>query len=87
MTPMQIIVRLDAVNEYLAEHNLEDGSSPILVALMQRDGTSSGQPALMLVIEVEGRKVLAKTTLRLMEGACRAMRVASGIDSDGRPLG
>lgn len=82
MTPMTIIVRADVVNEFLAEHGLEEGCVPIQTALMHHEGTVSGQPALMLVIEVDGKKVLAKTTLRLMEMAVRAMRAASGMDFD-----
>lgn len=83
MTPMTIIVRPDAVNDYLVEHGLEHGNVPVEAALMQAEGTNTGQPALLLIIEVDGKKVLAKTTLRLMETAVRAMRAASEPSGSG----
>ncbi len=86
MTHMRVIVDPYEVNRILNEHALEDGSIPINMALIQLESTSSGQPSIMLLIEVDGKMVLAKTTLRLMEAACRAMRIASGIDLDGNPL-
>lgn len=83
MTPMQIILREDAVDEYLTEHGFEHGAASIGVALLQIGGTARGKPAIMLVIDVDGKKVLAKTTLTLMESACRAMRIASESDAGG----
>jgi hypothetical protein len=77
VTPMTIIVRPDAVNDCLVEHGLEHGYVPVEAALMQAEGTNNGHPALLLIIEVDGKKVLAKTTLWLMESAVRAMRAAS----------
>lgn len=85
-TSMDVIVGDDAVERYLSEHGLQAGNVPIEAALMQRGGTNTGQPAVMLVINVDGKKRIAKTTLRLLEVACRAMRTASGIDADGNPL-
>lgn len=82
---MRIIIGQEAVDEYLTEHELEEGSLPIDAVLMQREGTASGQPAFMIAIDVDGKKVLAKTTLRLMESAVRAMRAASGVSADGEP--
>jgi len=79
MTTLNILVRADAVNDYLIEHDLASGSVPLVAALAQYGGVSNGQPALLLIIEVDGRKVVAKTTLELMETACSAMRAASGM--------
>jgi hypothetical protein len=84
VTPLDVIVHPLAVNEYLTKHNLESGYAPIEAVLMQFHQTPPvGQPQLMIVIEVDGKKVVAKTTLRLMEAAVSAMRAASGMDRDG----
>lgn len=86
MADMSLVIDQNRVNEVLKEHGLERGSVPVEAVLMQHGGTSSGQPAVMLIIEVDGRKVLAKTTLRMLETACRAMRSASGLDMDGNSV-
>jgi hypothetical protein len=90
MTIMDIVIDPRRVNEILEKHGVAVGSVPIEAALMQYEGTDSGQPALMLLIDVDGKKLIAKTSLRLMEAACRAMRAASGITVDGdlqKPVG
>jgi hypothetical protein len=86
MTPMNLIVDPIAVDAFLHKHNLENGSAPIETILMQHGGTSSGQPAVLLIIDAaDGQKIVAKTTLRLLEASCRAMRAASGMTIDGDP--
>jgi len=65
------------VAEYLTEHGLLDGCSEIEAALIQYgtpDETGYVVPAAMLVIDVDGRKVLAKTTLRML------LSIASALD-------
>lgn len=79
MPAARVILDGNDVNAYLVEHGLVDAYAPISAALMQGHGMSSGQPALMLVIEVDGKKVLAKTSLQIMETICSSMRAASGV--------
>lgn len=76
MTVMHVLVDETVVNDFLTEHGLEQGAAPVETALLQYEGTVNGEPALMLVIDVAGRKVLAKTTLRLMDATVRAMQAA-----------
>ena len=86
MATLDVIVNRHAVNAYLTEHGLEHGNAPIVALLMQHhEDTPTKQPQVMVIIEVDGKPMVAKTTLRLLEVACRAMRAASGIDSDGNP--
>lgn len=83
MTVMRVLVDETEVNNFLTEHGLEQGAAPIEVALLQYEGTVAGGPALMLVLDVGGRKVLAKTTLRLMDMAVHAMLGAvERLDAD-----
>lgn len=83
MSHINIIVNREAVNDYLIEHGLETGNVPIVAALMQHhEDAPHQQPQLMLIIEVDGKKLVAKTTLRLMEMACSAIRSASGVPFD-----
>jgi hypothetical protein len=83
-TRMQVLLHEEDVDQYIAQHGLEYGSVPIDVALLQYQGTVRGAPAIMLVLEVEGRKVLAKTTLKLMEMAVRTMVAkVEGLDAEG----
>jgi hypothetical protein len=70
------------VDDYLREHRVTEGA-PVEAACIQLDGAPpSGHPAVMLVIELDGRKVIAKTTLRSLEAICIAMRIASGTPRD-----
>jgi len=52
MIPLNVIVRDDAVNDYLTKHDLKYGSVPLVAALLQQERTVGGQPALLLVVEV-----------------------------------
>ena len=78
MTPMRIVVDREAVNLELEQLGLEDGSVPIQAMLLQHEGTEAGNAAVMLVVEVDGQPVLAKTTLRLLEMGVMACRGAAG---------
>lgn len=83
MTPIRMLLDPQLVNAYLLEHGLAEGYAPIEAALVQYEGAyPSGHPAVMLVIDVDGKKVLAKITLRLLEATCVAMRAASGVPRD-----
>jgi len=53
--------------------------NPDATALLGRGQMSSGQPALMLVIQVDGKHVLVKTSLQMMETICSTMRAACGL--------
>lgn len=86
MTPLNLLLTEEAVDGYLSEHSLENGNVPIVAALLQLEGTSGGEPAAMLVIEVDGKKVIAKTTLRLLEACTRGLRIAAdAAQSKGPP--
>ncbi len=70
MPVLDIIMDPQEVNDYLEANDLGKGWAPIHAVLMQTHGaTESGQPAIMFVIEVDGKKVLAKTTYRLFMAA------------------
>jgi hypothetical protein len=79
MPVTEMITKDEAVNAYVIEHGLITGYVEPRVALLQREGTSSGQPAIMLVVEVEGKKVLVKTSLPMLEIITSTMRAASGV--------
>jgi len=83
MPMLRMLTNEDEVNAYLLEHHLTRGYVTIDVALMQGGGMSSGQPAVLLVLEIDGRKVVAKTSLQILETMTSAMRGASGMK---RPL-
>lgn len=87
MTPLNLILDEQDIAKYLAEHGLEDDSVPIEAAMLQLRGTASGHPAFLLVLEVNGRKVVAKTTLTLIETAVRACRAKAEMAAGPRPPG
>lgn len=82
MPVLNMLLKLEDVNAYLTEHGLQQGSAPIVAALLHHGGMASGQPAVMLVIEVDGKKVLAKTSLQILETMLSGMRAASGVRRD-----
>jgi hypothetical protein len=67
----------EAVDQELQKLGLTEGFAAIETALLQLEGTARGEPAIMLVLDVNGRKVLAKTSLHLMESAVRMMRAVA----------
>jgi hypothetical protein len=74
MTPLTIILDPQRANEYLTEHGLEEGFVRIDAVLIQNDGTSGGRPcAIIAMVDEQGRRFVAKTTLRLFVSAARAM--------------
>jgi len=79
MPMLRMLMKPDEVNSYLLEHHLTRGYATIDVALMQSGGMGSGQPAVLLVLEVDGRKVVAKTSLQILETMTSAMCAASGV--------
>jgi hypothetical protein len=79
MIPCTIVTTEEAVNEYLTEHQLMDGFAPLEAVLLQLEGTAGGLPCAMLVAEIGGRKVLIKTTLRMLLAATRAL---NGVAED-----
>lgn len=78
MTPMDLKLTQELVDEYLAQHDVHK-LVPIEVALAQMRATSSGQPAILLAFTIDGKKHVAFTTLQLLETACSAIRAASGM--------
>lgn len=76
MIYVRCIVTEEAVNAYLAENNLESGYVPIVAALLQPHGTATGRPVVNFVVEIDGKKVVAKLTWRLLEVVCGGMRGA-----------
>lgn len=79
-TPLDVIVRPDAVNDYLERHGLELGNVPLEAVLVQKEGTDGGRPAVLFVVNVDGKRVVAKTTLRLLNAALRAINGVHGDD-------
>lgn len=79
MTPMHIITDPNLVDEKLEAEGMLEGSCPIEALLLQHSGTHTGNAAAMLIVVLpDGRKVLAKTTLRLLELGVAACRAAAG---------
>jgi hypothetical protein len=79
MIPLTIMLGPNDVNAYLEEHGLDEGFCPLEAVLLQQHGaTRSGQPAVLLVATVNGKRVVIKTTLTLFESAYRAIAVAAG---------
>lgn len=76
MPLMKIVLDQGGVNEVLLERGLVSGSVEPTHALLQLHATSSGKACVMLVVEVEGKPVVVKTTLALFELAAKAMRAA-----------
>lgn len=66
---LQLILDGQAVNEYLAEHGLEHGNVPIDAVLLQAGGSAAGAPCVMLIVSIDGRKHVIKTTFRLFDMA------------------
>ena len=70
---VEVLLYENEVNTFIAKHGLQYGVIPLETVLLQYQGTVTGAPAVMLVFELEGRKVLVKTTLRIMDFAVHAM--------------
>ncbi|HMJ16593.1 MAG TPA: hypothetical protein VK524_34500 [Polyangiaceae bacterium] len=79
MPHTRMILGNDEVVDYLEEHGLVTGHVEPNVALLQRNGMASGQPAVQLIVEIEGRKHVVKTSLPMLETIAIAMRAASGV--------
>lgn len=73
----------DAVREYAANNPevLDEEHPGALVAVMLVRGgmQPSGQPAVQMVVEIEGRKRLVSTSLQMLETIASGMRAASGV--------
>lgn len=76
MTPIAVLTDPDNVSTYLAEHNLLDGYAPIEAVMCQPNGTVRGHTAVLIVIDINGKRVLAKTTLALLDGALTMLQAA-----------
>lgn len=76
MTQLDILLDEERVNAYLEKHGLLKGFVPITAVMLNPAGTSEGNPVAMFVVEVDGKKVLGKVTLEMLEIACKAMRAA-----------
>lgn len=82
-----ILVNEDRAKEWFGENHVDvhadtnpDGSKCALCALvLVRDGMASGQPSVMLAVEVDGKMRVVETSLQLLETACSGMRAASGV--------
>ena len=82
MTPLRITVDPDLVDETLEEKGMQSGFAPITDALLQRVGTAPGEhPAILLIVNVDGKEVLAKTTLVLMRAAVSGMEARLNMDA------
>ena len=66
MTTLKIIVDEIAVNEYLKEHGLMEESHVIEAVLLQGLPGPGYAPAAMVVMNVDGKRYVAKTTVKLL---------------------
>lgn len=87
MPAMRIVIDPQAVNDELEREGMLEGSVPIESFLIQRDGAPPNAAVMIVVQLPNGEKVLAKTTLRLLEMAVMAARSSVGphIDTDKPP--
>lgn len=69
MPALDVILDEQAVNDYLEEHDLERGYSELEAVLLQAEGTASGAPCVLLIVNVDGKKRLVKTTFNLFDMA------------------
>lgn len=88
MPSLNIILDEQRVNEYLEEHDLETGYCELEAVLLQAGGTVSGAPCVLLIVNVDGKKRLIKTTFNLFDMARSALlgalqRLANGAGRDG----
>lgn len=74
---MLLLLTEESVDKYLEDHGLLYGAIPIQAALLQLDGTQQGNPAVMLVVELDGQKTIAKLTLNTLIAVTGAMRGAA----------
>jgi hypothetical protein len=73
MPRLDIIVDEQRVNDYLEEHGLEQGFYELEAVLLQAEGTASGAPCVLLIVNIDGKKRLVKTTFNLFDMARGAL--------------
>jgi hypothetical protein len=61
----KVILDPGDVNEYLDDHKLTQGFVEFDTILFQERGTTTGAPCVLMAVEIDGKKHLVKTTLRL----------------------
>lgn len=74
MISTQLLLHEEAVDTYLTENGLMDGCVQLEAILLQLEGTVTGQPAVMLVATIDGKKRVIKTTLNTMIAATGGLR-------------
>jgi len=74
---VNLLLSEEAVDAYLTDHRLLEGACPVRAVLLQLHGTVGGQPAAMFVVDVAGKKVLAKMTLNTLIAVTGGLRAAA----------
>ena len=82
MPSIDVKVDPELVNAYLQQHGLEEGFVEIETLLLQGDGMASGAPAVMLVVKVDGKRVVAKLSWTLWQMATGA--IVGALQRQGR---
>lgn len=77
MISVNLLLSEEAVDAYLTDHRLLEGACPVRAVLLQLHGTVGGQPAAMFVVDVAGKKVLAKMTLNTLIAVTGGLRAAA----------
>jgi len=77
MISTQLVLYEEAVDEYLEKNGLMSGNYLLEAVLLQLEGTITGQPAVLLVATVDGKKRVIKTTLNTMIAATGGLRSAA----------
>ncbi len=80
-TALHLLLSSQAASEYLVEHKLETGSHRMDAVVLQRNGTSGGKSAIMIVASDGASKVVMKTTWKLFETAYAAVKAT--LDREG----
>lgn len=78
-----MLLTTDAIREYAAKNPeilTEEYPGALVAVVLVRGGMHpSGQPAVQMVVEIEGRKRLVSTSLQMLETIASGMRAASGM--------
>jgi hypothetical protein len=73
----RLLLSEEAVDTYLEENDLLSGNVPLEAILLQLEGTVTGQPAVLLIATVDGKKRVIKATLNTVIAAAGGLRSAA----------
>jgi hypothetical protein len=88
MPALRVLISPEAVDAYVDEHDLAEGSVELEAMALQRGGMVSGAPAVLISFVLDdGTRVVGKTSLQLLDMAASAFRGALEGEADRRRRG